>query len=861
MPSAEVQIPAGWSFGWGERYTLGALRFRSVKLVVFRFIILLAILAALASLGLFVFLSLPLIARDEWWLLITRSPGIPWVAWSVVLGGYTWYRLERERSWYPRLPQTPGAVAVDHYLSEDAWRVLTSAYHYASKLKHAEVDPLHLWVASLESRTGQHLVARLGVQVEQLVATIRGALILLPQGKSPVLSESGKVAFARAAALALQRRTHRLEVSELLVALAQGESMVKDVLEELAIPPTAITNITSWFSLRRKLMSEFSRRSRQSSYHPKRALDRTYTALATPFLNESSRDLTAMARGGYLAPCVGRDEELSNVFRLLANGRSSIVLIGETGVGRSSILHGLAQAMVADEVPVVLQDKRLILLSLPQLLGGAAGADANQRLLHALQEAAQAGNVVLAIENLHQLFTISGSGSELALADVLAHVITRYRLVLVATADRSAWRAVETSALGQACQALVIEELNDDEAIQVLESRVPAIENERRVFFSYGALEAAVKLSRRYVPDRHLPEKAIVLVEEAAGYVRDHRGRNTVVTSEDIAQVVAKKVHVPVTQVTQGEREKLLNLAELLHKRIIGQNEAVQLVAEALQRGRMNLRDQKRPVASFLFLGPTGVGKTELAKAVAAEYFGGEDKMVRLDMSEYQTADSLYRLVGTPGTSGQNASGLLTEAIRRQPYALVLLDEVEKAHLDILNVFLQVFDDGRLTDATGRTVDFSNTIIIATSNAATQFIQESLEQNTPLEFIRRSLMKGGLQQYFRPELLNRFDGIVVFRPLDSEEVVKVTELMVKKVAEQLESQGIHMRASDEAIRELAQKGFDPLFGARPLRRAVQDNIESALARFMLSGKITRRDVVVLEAGGEIRVEKAARFSG
>jgi ATP-dependent Clp protease ATP-binding subunit ClpA len=403
-----------------------------------------------------------------------------------------------------------------------------------------------------------------------------------------------------------------------------------------------------------------------------------------------------------------------------------------------------------------------------------------------------------------------------------------------------------------------VPELDDNRSVQVLESRVPALEREHHVYFAYGALIAAVELSRRYMPDRFLPEKAIKLLEEVAIYARDHHPKGTAVVAEDVAQVISGKVHVPVTQVTSGESDKLLHLEEILHQRIVGQDEAVNLVAQALRRGRVNLRDQKRPIASFLFLGPTGVGKTELAKAVAAEYFGGENKMIRLDMSEYQTAESLYRLIGAPAGVGSSA-GLLTEAVRRNQYALLLLDELEKAHLDILNVFLQLLDDGRLTDASGRTVDFTNCIVIATSNAGTSFIQHELQVGTNMETIRKQLLERELAQYFRPEFLNRFDGLVVFKPLGMAEVLKVTELLLAKLASGLEAKGVHLRPTPEAVADLAQKGFDPLFGARPLRRVVQENVDNALATYLLTGKLTRRDVVILEPGGVVRVEKAGKL--
>jgi len=647
-----------------------------------------------------------------------------------------------------------------------------------------------------------------------------------------------------------------VETSELMVAVAQSESLVRDVLEELTVPTSAILNISVWFSLRHKLAVEILRRRKRSGYRPKHALDRAYLAIATPFLNSVSHDLTTDAAAGYLYPCVGREDQVRQVFQILEGGHGA-VLLGEPGVGKGSMVDGIAQAMAADEVPAVLQDKHLLQLSLPQLLSGASPAEAGTKLMRALTEAVRAGNVVLAIENVHQLAGLK-SADQLGLAEVLANVIAKYGLTVVATAERSAWRAFESSALGAALQPVVVEELDDDRAVQVVESRVGGFERASHVFFSYGAIEACVKLSRRYLPDRYLPEKALTLAEEVARSVRDRRGQTQVVGAEDVAQVVAQQVHIPLTQVTDTERDRLVRLEEILKGRIIGQDEAVTLVAQALRRGRVNLRDQKRPVASFLFLGPTGVGKTELAKTVSAEYFGGEDKMVRLDMSEYQTAESLYRLVGAPGGVGHD-TGLLTEAVRRNPYTLVLLDELEKAHPDILNVFLQVLDDGRLTDATGRTVDFTNTIIIATSNAGTQFIQDSMASQVPQEFIRRSLLKGGLQDYFRPEFLNRFDGVVVFRPLAEEDVVKIAGLLLAKLGRELEQKGVHLKVTPEAVAELAHKGFDPLYGARPLRRVIQDTVDSALASYLLTGKITRRDVVVLEPGGGIRVEKAEKL--
>jgi ATP-dependent Clp protease ATP-binding subunit ClpB len=393
-------------------------------------------------------------------------------------------------------------------------------------------------------------------------------------------------------------------------------------------------------------------------------------------------------------------------------------------------------------------------------------------------------------------------------------------------------------------------------AIRILESKAGAVEARHRVFFSYAAIEKIVHLSNRYIHDRRLPEKALTLLDEVAAYTRAAKGERAVVTGDDAAAVISRRTNANVAAVTEDEASKLLHLEERMHQRMVGQDYAVTAVANALRRSRAELRDPKRPIGVFLFLGPTGVGKTELAKTVAEVYFNDEQNMIRLDMSEYQDTSSLARLLGAPPASAGATGGYLTEAVRTNPFSLVLLDELEKAHPDVLNVFLQVFDDGRLTDSGGRTIDFTNTIIIATSNAGTDVIQQRMKEARSIQQIREELVEQVLGQYFRPEFLNRFDDVIVFTPLSPEEIAKITERLLQKVAMQLAARGITLRVSAEAIRELAAAGFDPIYGARPLRRVIQEKVDNALATFLLTGKLGRRDVAVLESGGVIRVESA-----
>jgi len=450
----------------------------------------------------------------------------------------------------------------------------------------------------------------------------------------------------------------------------------------------------------------------------------------------------------------------------------------------------------------------------------------------------------------------AGQGAGLDLSEVLAQVLAKKVFYVVATTTPQEYtKAVEQTSVANVFQNIKVEEPEINEAIQVLEAKSGSIEYNNKVFFSYDSLDKAATLSARYMHEKYLPQKALEIIEQAAITVRKERGENQIVTGDDVAKFISKKTAIPVAKITEKEASKLLNLEEEIHGRIIGQDEAVKMVASSLRRARAELREGDRPIASLLFLGPTGVGKTELAKTVADIYFGSEENMVRLDMSEYQTPESIYRLIGAP-TSVSKQGGYLTEAVRRNPFTLLLVDEIEKAHPDVLNLFLQVMEDGRLTDNVGRTIDFTNLIIIMTSNAGTLYIQDEVAKGTPIEEIKINLINEELREYFRPEFLNRYDAIMVFKPLTEDNVFEIAKLMIAKVAKRLEEKGITFKASDESLRELAHKGYDPKFGARPLRRVIQQDVDDALASYLLTAEIGRRDIVTLEPGGKLSIEKA-----
>ena len=528
-----------------------------------------------------------------------------------------------------------------------------------------------------------------------------------------------------------------------------------------------------WIRINEQLRERYQAFRKAASFKPTKNMNSAYTAVATPFLDSVSHDLTRAAVYGRLPMMIGRESEMTGIMRAIEGGNKSVVLVGPHGVGKNAMISGIAQLMVEEKVPKILQDKRLVSLSIPHIVSAQGGSGAEERLLFALQEIGHSGNIVTVIENIDQV--VGGSGGGVDLSAVLSSELEKgYTFVIATTTPQGYTGLVERSVLGQRLEKIGVDEPQRNDAIQVLESKIGGIENKNKVIFTYPSVAALIDLSARYMHDSYLPEKAIVLAQEVANAV-SKRGEWSRVEPEDVATIISEKTKIPVTQVGQEEGKKLLNLEERMHERIIGQEEAVKAVASALRRARVELRSKDRPIANFLFLGPTGVGKTELAKTTAEVYFGSENNMLRFDMSEYQDKASVYRLIGASGEGG-----LLTEAVRQNPFALLLLDELEKAHPDILNLFLQVMDDGRLTDGAGRTIDFTNVILISTSNAGTQYIQDEVAAGTELTVIREYLMNTELKQVYRPEFLNRFDGVMVFKPLSPEDVVAIAYLLMRR---------------------------------------------------------------------------------
>ena len=642
----------------------------------------------------------------------------------------------------------------------------------------------------------------------------------------------------------------------------------------------------------------------------------------TPTLDEFGSNLTQMAAEGKLDPVVGRQKEIERVIQILGRRtKNNPVLIGEPGVGKTAIAEGLAQRIATNDVPDILEEKRVVTLDIGLLVAGTKyRGEFEERLKKIMDEIRSAGNVILVIDEVHTLIGAGAAEGAIDAANILKPALARGELQCIGatTLDEYRKHIERDAALERRFQPVMVGEPSVPETIEILYGLRERYEQHHKLKISDEALEAAAKLSDRYISDRYLPDKAIDLIDEAGSRVRlinsqlppaakeldkelrqvlkekddavrsqdfDRAGElrdremeikaqirsisqnkksetvrseddSPVVTEEDIAQIVASWTGVPVNKLTESESEKLLHMEGTLHQRLIGQDEAVKAVSRAIRRARVGLKNPNRPIASFIFSGPTGVGKTELTKALASYFFGSEEAMIRLDMSEYMERHTVSKLIGSPpGYVGYNEGGQLTEAVRRRPYTVVLFDEIEKAHPDVFNMLLQILEDGRLTDAKGRTVDFKNTLIIMTSNIGSKVIEkgggglgfEFSENENDAQYNRiRNLVNEELKQYFRPEFLNRLDEIIVFRQLNKEEVKEIAVIMLKEVFGRLIEKGITLEVTDKFKERLVEEGYNPSYGARPLRRAIMRLLEDSLAEEILSGRIKEGDTAVVD---------------
>jgi len=691
----------------------------------------------------------------------------------------------------------------------------------------------------------------------------------------------------------------------LLGIMKEGESVAVRILIDLGVDPQKLLN---------EIVKILNEETPGSTGEPKSGASYSNT----PTLNQFGRDLTEMAREGKFDPVIGRDKEIERVIQILSRRtKNNPCLIGEPGVGKTAIAEGLAQRIVEGNIPEMLKEKRVVTLDLSSMVAGAKyRGEFEERLKKAVDEIRKAGNVILFIDEMHTIIGAGAAEGAIDASNILKPSLARGEIQVIGatTLDEYRKHVEKDAALERRFQPITVGEPSKEEAIEILKGVRDKYEAHHRVKIADEALEAAVKLSDRYITDRFLPDKAIDLIDEAASRVRlksftappdlkkleesvekmakekeeairsqefekaarirdeeqklknelerlkndwqqKNQTKTDTVTEEEIAEIVASWTGIPVKKLAEEESERLIKMEDVLHMRVIGQDEAVKAVSKAIRRGRVGLKDPKRPVGSFIFLGPTGVGKTELCKALAEALFGDENAMIRIDMSEYMEKHSVSRLVGSPpGYVGYEEGGQLTEKVRRKPYSVLLFDEIEKAHPDVFNILLQILEDGRLTDSQGRTVDFRNTVIIMTSNVGGKLITEpkrlgfvpANEEKTKSYETMKNNVIGELKRTFRPEFLNRVDEVIVFHPLDEEHIKQIVGLMVDNLAKRLRQNAIHLEVSEDAKAYLARKGFDQIYGARPLRRSIQSMVEDRLAEEMLEGKVKAGDRVMIE---------------
>jgi ATP-dependent Clp protease ATP-binding subunit ClpC len=800
-------------------------------------------------------------------------------------------------------------VDITQFLSEQARELVNAAARRAAEVGSPDLDTDHLLWAMTEEEPTRQLISRAGADPAQLRAELDGLPRRgEPRAETPALTPAAKRALLDAHQISRALGSTYIGPEHLLFALAVNpDSPGGRLLRQRGVTPEALQQAVSGAG-----------GGQGGAGRP---------ASSTPTLDEYGRDLTAMARNGEIDPVIGREQEIEQTVEVLSRRRkNNPVLIGEAGVGKTAIVEGIAAQIAEGDVPETLRGRRVVEIDLTGLVAGTRyRGDFEERLKKVIDEIREHSDEVIAfIDELHTVVGAGASEGSGGAGNMLKPALARGELHIIGatTLDEYRRNIEKDAALERRFQPILVAEPSVEDTVQILCGLRDRYEAHHQVRFTDEAVVAAVELSDRYITDRHLPDKAIDLIDQAGARVRrrvktpptDLRGleheverlqrekdqavaaeqyeraselRDQVAEAqqrleqardgggegpgvpevgvEDIAEVVSRATGIPVSQLTQEEMERLLGLEQRLHERVVGQDEAVEVVAEAVRRSRVGLGDPDRPIGSFLFLGPTGVGKTELARALAEALFGDEDRMIRLDMSEFQERHTVSRLVGSPpGYVGYEDAGQLTEAVRRRPYSVVLFDEIEKAHPDVFNTLLQVLDDGRLTDSQGRTVDFRNTVIIMTSNLGSELI---VGRRGPLGFgsstahesnadLRDQVMRR-LREAFRPEFLNRIDEIVVFQQLDNTQLERITDLMLDETRRRLRAQGIEVEFTPEAVSWLAERGFEPHFGARPLRRAIQREVDNRLSRLMLDGRVRsghRVRVVVRDGDLDLEVE-------
>lgn len=796
-----------------------------------------------------------------------------------------------------------------------AKKAVDIAARISKSLHHNYIGTEHILLGLLKEGSGvaAQVLNDSGVElnkvlelIKELIAPSTGAAVLEPPGYSP---RAEKV-LENAAREAVRFHSEKIGTEHILISIIkEPECVASRLLNTLAV------NIQKLYVDTLIAMGEDANLYKEDFQNGKPG--RRKNQEGTPVLDQYSRDLTALARNGELDPVIGRMEEIDRVIQIISRRtKNNPCLIGEPGVGKTAIVEGIAERIVTDMVPETVRGKRVVSLDLSGLVAGSKyRGEFEERIKRVIQEVTRAGNVLLFIDELHTIIGAGGAEGAIDASNILKPALARGEIQIIGATTIEEYRKhiEKDAALERRFQPVTVEEPTEAAAIEILKGLRYQYEKHHQVTITDEAVEAAVHLASRYISDRFLPDKAIDLMDEAAAKVRlnigvhieeaaelrrqiaeaetqlenalrmgdieaaklakrdkeaieeqlqklnekskrELRRKNLTVGEDEIADIVSGWTKIPVSKLTEGEAARLRKLEATLHRRVIGQEDAVTAVAKAVRRGRVGLKDPKRPIGSFLFLGPTGVGKTEISKALAEAVFGDEQSMIRVDMSEYMEKHSVSKMIGSPpGYVGHEDGGQLSEKVRRNPYSVILFDEIEKAHPDVFNILLQVLDDGHITDSQGRRVDFKNTIIIMTSNAGAQAIVEpkklgfssNQDEKQDYEKMKNGVMEE-VKRIFRPEFLNRIDETIVFRSLNKEDMKQIVALMGRELADRCKNQmDITLSIRDSAKNYIVEKAYDPKYGARPLRRKIQDEIEDKLAEEILSGRIKKGSQVVV----------------
>jgi len=644
--------------------------------------------------------------------------------------------------------------------------------------------------------------------------------------------------------LALSRGQGRELITwrHMLVTLAVHSEFLRKFIFEKKIEKKDLLTICDWQRRIEEASEDRKKFWRRKNLFAHQGIAKGWSSGYTITLDKYAYDLSKLALKRSRIQLYGRKGETEQIERILARaGENNVIVVGDEGVGKKTIVTALAMRIFDGDTLPQLAFKRVMELDVAAVLAGSGNIrEVESRFKKILNEAVRAGNVILLIDNIENLFARgSGGAGEVDATELLLPYLKlpTFQVIGLTNYDQFHDTISRNPAVMQNFAKVEVHEPAPENVEKILEDVVPQIEAHSHVLITYQAMKDSVTLTNRYIKDQPFPEKAIDVLQEAAVYARAQR-KSPMVIEEDIEEVVHRKTEIPVGKMALAEKEVLLDLEKILHRRVVGQDEAIVAIANSMRRARSGIASEKKPIGSFLFLGPTGVGKTETAKTLASVYFGSEKRMLRFDMSEYQEQRSLFRLIG-----GENERGLLTQEVIENPFSLILLDEVEKAHKDILNVFLQVLDDGRLTDSSGKTVDFTNTIIIATSNAGAEMIRQAVQEFHEVNLKERLVDYLQKQGLFKPEFLNRFDAVITFKPLNEDQTAQVAELLLQELNKRLKAKDIQIKITPELVKKIAKIGYSPEYGARPLRRAIQDKIEDIVARKLLSEEIKRGDTL------------------